>query len=196
MASGVPEPLRSVAAFREAVAQIPSRASVEGWIRAWPTLDAEAGQGHAEVLEATLFDGVSESGKAGFRCAWVLALLAERGALRSPEAPSLLLDLLDEVEDSSRHREILRALVHLSWTEAQAAALLEWACNVVYIPEQPAAMYHMALRVMDKATASPSMATSVLGAAGELREALYEVRTGDHPAHLKKKAALLKARLS
>ena len=196
MDSGIPDPLRSVAAFRKAVAQIPSRASVEGWIRAWPTLDAEAGQDHAEVLEATLFGGVSESGKAGFRCAWVLALLAERGALRSPEAPSLLLDLLDEVEDSSRHREILRALVHLNWTETQTAALLEWACNVVYIPDQPAAMYHMALRVMDKATASFSLSSSVHGDVVELHEALNELSMGDHPAHLKKKAALLKARLS
>ena len=79
--------------------------------------------------------------------------------------------------------------MHLSWTEAQAAALLEWACNVVYIPEQPAAMYHMALRVMDKATASPSLASSVQGAVGELHEALYEVRTGDHPLHLKESRA-------
>ena len=52
-------------------------------------------------------------------------------------------------------------------------------------------MYHMALRVLDKALSSAAPLP-----VQDVHAALLQVKSDDHPAHLKKKAAQLMARLS
>jgi len=190
--SGATDPaLSSPAALREAVTAIPSRSSVEAWLVAWPLLDEAFGDGHAEALESALFSLAQEDGKPGFRAIWVLALLSERGVLKPQDAPARLMALLDRAEDTSRQREMLRALLHLDLPHDVLSELVEWASQVVFLAGLPAAMYHMALRVLDKALSSAAPLP-----VQDVHAALLQVKSDDHPAHLKKKAAQLMARLS
>ena len=192
MASAIPEALVSPSALKEALSAIPSRDAVEVWLKAWSALDAIRGAGHASTLEDALFEAVTAPGKVGFRAIWVLALLAQDGVLSSQDAPVRLMALLDDSEDLSRQRELIRALLHLPLSESVLSELLEWATQVVFIEGLPPAQYHMAVRVMEKAVRAFPAWLPV----SELTESLAHLRTVQHPAHLKKKAALLMARLS
>ena len=186
-----PPALSSPSALSKAISNVPSRATLEVWLQAWPALKVKVQSGHSLVLEDVLFQLASDPGKPGFRAGWVLALLAERGVLESSDAPRRLLALLDDTDDLSRQRELLRALLHLDLPHSVLAELLEWACAVVYLKGLPPAQYHMALRMLDK-----GMSSSLAFPRQDVQEALVHLRSTDHPGHLKKKAALLMARLS
>lgn len=191
MANAQTAALTSPSALSDALATIPSRAAVEVWLKAWPSLDAEHGAGHVSKLEDALFETVSEPGKVGFRAIWVLALLAQDGVLTSKDAPVRLMALLDESEDLSCQRELIRALLHLPLSGNVLSELLEWACHVVFLEGLPPAQYHMAARVMEKAVVASEGQLPV----ESMREALDQLQAAPHPAHLNKKAALLMARL-
>ena len=186
-----PPALSSPSALSKAISTVPSRATVEVWLQAWPALNVKFQSGHALALEDALFQCATDPGKPGFRAVWVLALLAERGVLESSNAPRRLAALLDDTDDLSRQRELLRALLHLDLPHPVLAELLEWACAVVYLQGLPPAQYHMAVRMLDK-----GMSSSLAFSRQDVQEALAHLRSTDHPGHLKKKAALLRARLS
>ena len=73
--------------------------------------------------------------------------------------------------------------------------LLEWATQVVFLDDVPSALLHHALRVMERLVSRPGLLESQ-GADHEFHEVLRHLERMDRSAHLKKKAALLRARLS
>ena len=192
--SGVKDPLSSPARLMEALGAIPSKAVVLDWMEQWPQLDAEHGAGHALALEQALLGGMRSTGKAGFRAVWVVALLCSKGLMTAnPEAE--LLSFWNDTEDESCRRECMRALLFLGPSNPALSELLGWSTQVVHLDDVPAAIYHYALRIMARSL-EPSREAVLHGMHGEIHDALSSVIVGSPPVHLKKKAALLKARLS
>jgi len=190
----VKDPLSSPARLIEALGAIPSKAAVSAWMERWPQLDAEHGAGHALALEQALLEGMRTQGKIGFRAVWVVALLCSEGLMKaSPEAD--LLSLWNATENESCRRECMRALLFLGPSIPALTELLGWSIQVVHLVDVPAAIHHYALRIMERSL-SPGFEPVLHGMHEDICEALAVVRSGDHPVHLKKKAALLKARLS
>ena len=192
--AGVKDPLSSPAQLMEALGSIPSKAVVQEWMSEWPSLDAEHGEGHTLALEKALLEGMRSPGKAGFRAVWVVALLCSEGLMTSnPEAE--LLSFWNDTEDESCRRECMRALLFLGPTIPVLSELLGWSTQVVHLVEVPAAIHHYALRIMERSF-QPGFEAVLHGMHEEIRDALSAVCSGEHPGHLKKKAALLMARLS
>lgn len=186
--------LASPALLRARLARIPSKAEVELWMARWPDLDGQFGLGHTARLERSLVQWISTEGKTGFRSAWVIALLSSRGLLVThPEVG--LMQAWHAAKDSGCRRECLRALLHLDLSDGAMEELLEWATQVVFLNDVPVAFLHHALRVMDRAISRPGfLQTHRFG--GDLLEALIHLGHVDGSVHFKKKAALLRARLS
>ena len=188
------DPLSSPARLKEALGSIPSKAVVLTWMEQWPQLDAEHGAGHALALEQALLEAMHSEGKTGFRAVWVVALLCSEGLMTvNPEAS--LLSFWNETEDESCRRECMRALLFLGPSISVLGELLGWSTQVVHLNDVPAAIHHYALRVMERSL-SPGFEPVLRGMHEDIHEALAAVCSGAHPDHLKKKAALLKARLS
>lgn len=192
--SGVKDPLSSPARLMEALGAIPSKAVVLDWMGQWPRLDVEHGEGHALALEQALLGGMRSPGKAGFRAVWVVALLCSEGLMTAnPEAE--LLSFWNDTEDESCRRECMRALLFLGPSNPTLSELLGWSTQVVHLDDVPAAIHHYALRIIARSL-EPGCEAVLHGMHGEIRDALSAVNLGQHPVHLKKKAALLRARLS
>ena len=192
--SGVKDPLSSPARLMEALGAIPSKAVVLDWMEQWPRLDVEHGAGHALALEQALLEGMRSPGKAGFRAVWVVALLCSKALMNAnPEAE--LLSFWNGTEDESCRRECVRALLFLGPSNPALSELLGWSTQVVHLDAVPAAIHHYALRIIARSL-EPSREAVLHGMHGEIHDALSSVILGSHPVHLKKKAALLKARLS
>lgn len=98
-------------------------------------------------------------------------------------------------KDSGCRRECLRALLHLDLSDGAMEELLEWATQVVFLNDVPVAFLHHALRVMDRAISRPGF-LQTHRSGGDLHEALIHLGHVDGSVHFKKKAALLRARLS
>lgn len=192
--SGVKDPLSSPARLMETLGAIPSKAVVLDWMEQWPRLDAEYGAGHALALEQALLEGMRTKGKAGFRAVWVVALLCSKALMNaSPEAE--LLSFWNDTADESCRRECMRALLFLGPSNPALSELLGWSTQVVYLDDVPAAIHHYALRIIARSL-EPGFESVLHGMHEEILDALSAVNLGPHPAHLKKKAALLEARLS
>ena len=191
---GPEDPLASPALLKQRLGHIPAKSEVTAWMDRWPALDGEFGAGHAASLERALVQTISLQGKTGFRASWVLALLSSRGLMVTrPERG--LMRAWHSAEDVGCQRECLRALLHLDPSDGALKDLLEWATQVVFLNEAPAALLHHALRVMQRSVSRPGFLESQ-GAQHDLHEALDHLESMDRPAHLKKKAAQLRARLS
>jgi hypothetical protein len=192
--SGVKDPLSSPARLMEALGAIPSKAVVLDWMELWPQLDAEHGAGHALALEHALLGVMRSPGRAGFRAVWVVALLCSKG-LMTANPEDELLSFWNGTEDESCRRECMRALLFLGPSNPALSELLGWSTQVVHLDAVPAAIHHYALRIIARSL-EPSREAVLHGMHGEIHNALSSVILGSHPVHLKKKAALLKARLS
>ena len=191
---GPEDPLASPALLKQRLGHIPAKSEVTAWMDRWSALDGDYGAGHAARLERALVQTISLEGKTGFRAAWVVALLSARGLMVThPERG--LMRAWHSTEDVGCQRECLRALLHLGPSDGALEDLFEWASQVVFLDDAPAALLHHALRVMERSVSRPGFLGSS-SAHHELHEALDHVERMDHPAHLKKKAALLRARLS
>ena len=192
--SGVKDPLSSPARLVEALGAIPSKAVVLDWMEQWPQLDEEHGGGHALALEQALLEGMWSQGKVGFRAVWVVALLCSEGLMNAnPEAQ--LLSFWNDTEDEPCRRECMRALLFLGPSNPALNELLGWSMQVVYLDDVPAAIHHYSLRIIARSL-EPGFESVLQGMHQEILDALSAVNFGPHPDHLKKKAALLKARLS
>ena len=160
----------------------------------WAALDGQYGAGHAASFERALVQAISVQGKSGFRAAWVVALLSSRGLMVTrPERG--LMRAWYSTDDVGCQRECLRALLHLDPSGGALKELLEWATQVVFLDDVPAALLHHALRIMERVVSRPGLLESQ-GADHEFHEVLRHLERMDRSAHLKKKAALLRARLS
>ena len=106
-----------------------------------------------------------------------------------------LMQAWHSAEDVGCQRECLRTLLHLDPSDCALEELLEWATQVVFLDDAPAALLHHALRIMERSVSRPGFLESQ-SADRDLREALDHLDRMDGSAHLKKKAALTTARLS
>ena len=187
------DPLASPALLRNRLERIPSKAEVSVWMDQWLDLDVQYGVGHAVSLEKTLVSAISLNGKTGFRAAWVLALLSSKSLLVTrPE--SAVMEAWHATDDVGCQRECLRILLHLNPSDGALEELLEWATQVVFLEDAPPALRHGALRVMERVISRPG---SLFKQSRQgLVEGLTHIERMDRPAHLKKKAAQLRARLS
>lgn len=191
---GPEDPLASPALLKQRLGHIPAKSEVTAWMGRWSALDGEYGAGHAASLERALVQAISLEGKTGFRAAWVLALLSSRGLMVTrPERG--LMRAWHSAEDVGCQRECLRALLHLDPSDGALKDLLEWATQVVFLEDAPSALLHHGLRVMERSVSRPGFLDSQ-GSHHDLHEALDHLESMDRPAHLKKKAAQLRARLS
>ena len=188
------DPLASPALLTQRLEHIPAKAEVTVWMDRWPLLDGEYGAGHVARLEWALVQVISLQGKTGFRAAWVVALLSSRGLMVTrPERG--LMRAWYSTDNVGCQRECLRALLHLDPSGGALKELLEWATQVVFLDDVPSALLHHALRVMERLVSRPGLLESQ-GADHEFHEVLRHLERMDRSAHLKKKAALLRARLS
>ena len=191
---GPVDPLASPALLNQWLGHIPAKSEVKAWMDRWPALDGQYGVGHAANLERALVQAISLQGKTGFRAAWVVALLSARGLMVThPERG--LMRAWHSTDDVGCQRECLRALLHLDPSDGALEELLEWATQVVFLDDVPAALFHHALRIMERSVSRPGLLESQ-GACHDLNEALHHLERMDRSAHLKKKAALLRTRLS
>ena len=191
---GSEDPLASPALLTQRLGHIPAKSEVTAWMDRWSTLDGEYGAGHVANLERALVQAISLQGKTGFRAAWVVALLSARSLMVThPERG--LMQAWHSTDDVGCQRECLRALLHLDPSDGALEDLLEWATQVVFLDDAPAALLHHALSVMERSVSRPGFLESS-GVHHDLHEALDHLERMDRPAHLKKKAALLRARLS
>lgn len=145
-------------------------------------------------LESFLFGHIRVGGRSGFRAAWVVALLSESGRLVTPHVEPVLLEVLDEVDDASIQREVIRSLLHQPLTEDALEVLMAWAVEVVHVPDRPAAEHHQALAVLSESIGRPCPAL-LARRFTEVNEALG-VLSRSSRRHHKKKAARLRAQLS
>ena len=188
------DPLASPALLTQRLGHIPAKSEVTAWMDRWAALDGQYGAGHAASFERALVQAISVQGKSGFRAAWVVALLSSRGLMVTrPERG--LMRAWYSTDDVGCQRECLRALLHLDPSGGALKELLEWATQVVFLDDVPSALLHHALRVMERLVSRPGLLESQ-GADHEFHEVLRHLERMDRPAHLKKKAALLRARLS
>lgn len=197
MPRGIPPALHSPEQLKQALAAIPSREAVAQWLEAWPRLDARA-EGQAETLEARLLEMARQADRVGFRAAWVFAHLVVAGVTVQSAPLAACLDLWHGTDDDGVRREMMRALLVLPWDSETLQDLLEWAVNVVHLEDQKPATIHHALKVMERALASPVPHPNGLrsGDMVAMREALICIKQdGRNKPFVKKKAALLMARL-
>ena len=188
------DPLASPALLTQRLGHIPAKSEVTAWMDRWAALDGQYGAGHAASLERALVQAISLQGKSGFRAAWVIALLSSRGLMVThPERG--LMQAWHSTDDVGCQRECLRALLHLDPSDGALKELLEWATQVVFLDDVPSALLHHALRVMERSVSRPGLLESQ-GVDHDLHEALCHLERMDRSAHLKKKAALFRARLS
>lgn len=188
------DPLASPALLTQRLGHIPAKSEVTAWMDRWAALDGQYGAGHAARLERAMVQAISVQGKSGFRAAWVVALLSSRGLMVTrPERG--LMRAWYSTDDVGCQRECLRALLHLDPSGGALKELLEWATQVVFLDDVPSALLHHALRVMERLVSRPGLLESQ-GVDHDLHEALCHLERMDRSAHLKKKAALLRARLS
>ena len=188
------DPLASPALLTQRLGHIPAKSEVTAWMDRWAALDGQYGAGHAASFERALVQAISVQGKSGFRAAWVVALLSSRGLMVTrPERG--LMRAWYSTDDVGCQRECLRALLHLDPSGGALKELLEWATQVVFLDDVPSALLHHALRIMERLVSRPGLLESQ-GADHEFHEVLRHLERMDRPAHLKKKAALLRARLS
>lgn len=173
---------------------IPSKAEVEVWMKVWPSLDVRYGEGHSAELERTLLSAASAGGRLGFRAAWVVALLCSHDLMVTLPEPSLLL-AWHRATDAGCQRECLRALLHLDLSDGALQDLLEWSVQVVFLDEVPPALLHHAVRVMERALSRKGFAEAN-GFVEAIQETLDELMLREASPYLKKKAALMRARLS
>ena len=186
--------LASPALLMDRLVVIPSKAEVEVWMKAWPSLDVRYGEGHSAELERALLSAAIAGGRQGFRAVWVVVLLCSRDLMGTFPEPSLLL-AWHRATDAGCQRECLRALLHLDLSDGALQDLLEWSVHVVFLDEVPPALLHYAVRVMERASSRKGFAEAN-GFFEDIQEALDELRPREASPHLKKKAALLRARLS
>ena len=126
----------------------------------WPALDGEYGAGHAASLEQALVQAISLQGKTGFfRAVPGGVLLSARGLMVTHPERGLM--AWHSTDDVGCQRECLRALLHLDPSDGALEELLEWATQVVFLDDVPAALFHHALRIMGAVgfTARPSRIT-------------------------------------
>lgn len=191
---GPEDPLASPALLKQRLGHIPAKSEVTFWMDRWPALDGQYGAGHTANLERALVQAISLPGKTGFRAAWVVALLSSRGLMVThPERG--LMQAWHSTDDVGCQRECLRALLNLDLSDGALEELLEWATQVVFLDDLPAALLHHAFRIIER-TVMRTDFLAVHGCRHDLREALGNLEGTDRPDHLKKKAALLRARLS
>lgn len=188
------DPLASPALLTQRLGHIPAKSEVTVWMDRWAALDGQYGAGHAASFERALVQAISVQGKSGFRAAWVVALLSSRGLMVTrPERG--LMRAWYSTDDVGCQRECLRALLNLDPSDGALKELLEWATQVVFLDDVPSALLHHALRVMERLASRPGLLESQ-GVDHDLHEALCHLERMDRSAHLNKKAALLRARLS
>lgn len=195
MHGGCPPALLTSGALLKALAVPPSREVVRFWIGHWKNLEAHCGAGHGLVLEEALFKAVSTEGPVSFRAAWTLALLTEAQALQVTDPSGRFFAVLNGVSSVPIQRELLRALLLLPWSLEQLEALTEWAVHAVFLEGLLPSTLYQCLKVMERRLGLHS-APFKAGVHREMLDALSHVSRGDFPVHAKKKAALLKARLS
>lgn len=195
MNGGCPPALLAPAKLLQALANGPSRADVALWVQHWQRLDEMFERGHTLRLEETLFHAVDSGGRCSFRAAWSIALLTEAEAMKSTGLSGRLYGLLQGAGSFSLQRELMRALLMLSWSPEQLYDLTQWALDVVFLDDMPLAALHHSLKVMERRmnTADAPMSPGLRAA---IEDSLSHVRRTADSAHAKKKAALLMARLS
>ena len=195
MRGGCPPALLSSKALLNALADPPSRQVVGSWTKHWKELDASCGDGHCLGLEQALFDAVRTEGPVSFRAAWTLALLTKAQALQSTDSCDRFFALLHGVTSLPIQRELLRALLLLPWSEEQLDALTEWAIHAVFMDDLLPSTLSQSLKVMERRLESGFVPVKA-GLQQEMLDSMSHVGRGDFPRHAKKKAALLRARLS
>lgn len=197
MPRGIPPALSSPDELKRALAAIPSREVVAQWLEAWPRLNA-FGEGHSQALESTLLEMARHGERAGFRAAWVFAHLVVEGVITRPAPETACLALWHGTGHDGVRREMMRALLVLPWNSEILHDLFEWAVNVVHLNGQKPAAIHHALKVMERALASPLFHSDGHRSADmdAMREALVRLKQdGRSKPFVKKKAAHLMARL-
>jgi len=109
---------------------------------------AEALRGSPDAVDEVV-RWVSEKAPLSRKAAWLLhnVALVEPGAILRREAE--LVQIFDSSTDASIHREIFRCLLAVPHSSEIAAYLLELALLIPHDPEQPIAMRHLSLRVLD-----------------------------------------------
>lgn len=187
------DPLSSKVLLLAALNDGPSRERVADWLDRWPSLDDEFGPGHAVGLESSMFHAVVSGGDEGFRAAWVLALLSKGKILRKAGSESLFMEALDRTEDPGIQRELIRGLLEMDLSPTALRELFGWAAAVVYVEGAPTAHLHQGLLIMLRCLneLSPSDSDRL-----EMHEAASFLCRGSFSDAVKKKAALLRARLS
>lgn len=195
MSGGCPPALLNSRSFLDALAKGPSRELVGHWVQHWDGLDAVCGAGHVLKLEEALFQAVALNQEGAFRAAWTLALLTESGSVQSPDLGDRLFMLLNAAETLPLQRELLRALLMLTWSDVQLDELTQWALHVVFLDDMPLSALHQSLKVIERRLEAT---TAPVGPElrREMLESLAHVGRNAASAHAKKKAALLTARLS
>ena len=153
------DPLASPALLTQRLGHTPAKSEVTAWMDRWSALDGEYGVGHAARLERAMVQAISLQGKSGFRAAWVIALLSSRGLMVThPERG--LMQAWHSTDDVGCQRECLRALLHLDPSDGALEELLEWATQVVFLDDVPAALLHHALRIMERVVSRPGLLES------------------------------------
>lgn len=195
MLRGWPPALSSGRALLNALSGVPSRSQVNQWLQHWNELKSEAESTHFQALEAVLLGRCCQDDRCGFRAAWMLALLADGGLLQTQDAHCKLMEAMDAAPSSSIERELRRALLGLPWELTSGSLLMQWAVNVVFLDDVPASSVHQSLRAIERylLRVPPGDWGDDKGV---LQEALHHLVVHSDKPHIKKKAALLRARLS
>lgn len=195
MFRGWPPALLSERDLLNALSRVPSRSQVDQWLQHWKDVKAKGDRTHLQFLEGALLARCGSNDRCGFRSAWMLALLAHGGLLQTQDAHCKLMMALDAAPSPSIERELRRAVLGLPWELKSGRLLMQWAANVVFVGEAPAAFVHQSLLAMERFL--QHVAPHDWGEdKGLLQEALQQLVAHSEKPHVKKKAALLRARLS
>lgn len=195
MSRGWPPALSSERDLLGALTLVPSRSQVNLWLQHWKGANCESERLHFEALEAALLRRCCVHDRCGFRAAWMLALLADKGLLQTQNAHHKLMKALDAAPSPSIERELRRAVLRLPWELKSGSLLMQWAINVVFVEDVPAAFVHQSLLAVDRflrCVARDEWGDDKV----MLQEALQHLMVHSDKPHVKKKAALLRARLS
>ena len=195
MSRGWPPALSSQRDLLSALTLVPSRSQVNLWLQHWKESKCESERLHFQSLEAALLRCCCIHDRCGFRAAWMLALLADEGLLHTQNAHHKLMKALDAAPSPSIERELRRAVLRLPWELKSGSLLMQWAVNVVFVKDVPAAFVHQSLQAVDRFLRCVAPDERGINKV-MLQEALQHLMVHSDKPHVKKKAALLRARLS
>ena len=187
------DPLSSKVGLLEALCHGPSREKVSGWLNRWPSLDDEFGAGHTVGLELAMFHATASEDRKGFRAAWVLALLSQAKKMQRVRVESLFLDALDKAREAGTQRELIRGLLGLDLSLAAQRRLFVWATHAPFSEDVSTAHAHQALLIMLRWLDGHVVSSSDRM---DMDEVCSHLLRGPFSGPVKKKAALLRARLS